>query len=143
MLKERKKQIYKIQHNVTGRMYIGSTKNFEARIAAHLWKLKAGNHPVEDMQEDFNKYGNDYTISIIGEIANNDEKQKEYDEMDKCNSCVRGIGYNYNDTRIATKKRFSEKRNIKEKLKYFVGTLDDSQAEYAYTLLLKLFGGEI
>ena len=97
-----------IKHNVTGRMYIGSAFDPDVRTATHFCKLRAGKHPVEDMQDDFNKFGNHFTVSIIGEINNADENVKEFEAMDEFQSCVRGIGYNYKDPH-AKKEPFREK----------------------------------
>ena len=95
--------VYMITHNITKRMYVGSTKNFKLRIRNHLYKLYNGTHPVEDMQKDFDIYGDDYTIEIVGNI-NLLERNLEYETMDKYNSRVRGVGYNYKDNHGIPKK---------------------------------------
>ena len=59
-------QVYMILHNPTGRMYIGQSTKVEQRIKHHMTMLRAGKHPVEDMQKDFNEFGEDYTITILG-----------------------------------------------------------------------------
>jgi hypothetical protein len=59
--------------------------------------LHTGKHPVEDMQSDFDKYGEDFTLLILDEIHTMDEKEKEYSWMRKYNSIERGVGYNYKD----------------------------------------------
>jgi hypothetical protein len=51
---------------------------------------------VEDMQADFNAYGEDYTVSIIEEIDYS-TRDKEYEWMCFYNSNIRGFGYNYKD----------------------------------------------
>lgn len=91
------RSVYAIQHNVTKKIYIGSTKNVESRFVQHLACLKANKHLIEDMQADFNEYGEDFTVFILDEIKNHQEKSKEYEWMDKYNSFERGIGYNYKD----------------------------------------------
>lgn len=89
-------KIYMILHNKTGRMYIGRSKNTKERIKRHFALLRAGRHSVEDMQEDFDKFGDDFTISIISE-SNAENRNAEIEMMEKHNSCIRGIGYNYKD----------------------------------------------
>lgn len=89
--------IYMITHNVTKRMYIGSTGRINKRIPCHLYKLRSGKHHIEDMQQDFNTYGEDYTIEILDEINIGESFRKEYDYMGLYKSRVRGIGYNYKD----------------------------------------------
>lgn len=90
-------KIYAIKHNVTNRIYIGSSKNADRRIYSHLSALRGHRHKVEDMQADFDKYGEDYTITILEEINNFEEHRKEYEWMKKYKSHIRGIGYNYKD----------------------------------------------
>lgn len=89
--------IYKITHTVTNRCYIGSTADFECRMKNHFNALKAHRHPVADMQQDFDKFGNHFSIEIIGEMQSISEFQKEYDAMEECLSFIRGLGYNYKD----------------------------------------------
>lgn len=91
------RQVYKIKHNVTGRIYIGSTAHLENRISCHLSRLRCGKHHIEDMQSDYDKYGENYSIEILDEIATIEEKHKEYEWMKKFNSLERGVGYNYRD----------------------------------------------
>ena len=91
------RKVYLIRHENTGRIYIGSSSNPERRFSNHLYNLKSGNHPVEDMQEDFNKYGSNFTFTIIDEISKPSEAKKEYQWMKEFKSCIRGVGYNYKD----------------------------------------------
>lgn len=91
------RKIYEITHRPTGRMYVGSSHNPEARIMSHLSALRRGKHPVEDMQADFDQRGWDYSFSIIGEIKDETEDHKEYDCMLERRSNERGVGYNYKD----------------------------------------------
>lgn len=96
--------VYMITHNVTKRMYIGSTKDFDRRIKLHLNALRSRRHTVEDMQKDFDDYGENYSIKIIGEMKATDEVNKEYELMNVYNSRVRGVGYNYKDNHGLRKK---------------------------------------
>ena len=90
-------KIYCIRHNVTNRVYIGSSQRVDARIRSHFAALMGHRHIVEDMQDDFDKYGNDYTVTILEEIVDYNDKHKEYRWMEKFRSNVRGEGYNYKD----------------------------------------------
>lgn len=87
------RKVYVIRHKVTDRMYVGSSKDVNRRISVHINALRRGKHPVEDMQKDFDIYGENYIIEIFEDV--NDKF--EYDLMDKYNSRVRGVGYNYKD----------------------------------------------
>ena len=91
------RKVYAIQHNVTKKIYIGSTKNVDSRYLAHIYDLRAGKHTVEDMQADFDLYGEDYSLFILDEIVEYKDRIKEYEWMHKYNTFTRGIGYNYKD----------------------------------------------
>lgn len=55
-------QAYAIQHNVTKRIYIGSSDRILWRIREHLTELRKQKHPVALMQEDYDRYGEDYSF---------------------------------------------------------------------------------
>lgn len=91
------RQVYAIKHNPTQKMYIGSSWNVEQRVYSHLQALRTGHHAVEDMQNDFDEYGEDYTVSVLDTCFNWADHFKEYYWMKKYKSFIRGIGYNYKD----------------------------------------------
>lgn len=91
------RQVYGIRHNVTGRIYIGSSANVEKRIYKHMQMLRNGCHHVGDMQADFREYGDNYSVLILDEIRSYQERSKEYCWMKKYKSFIRGVGYNYKD----------------------------------------------
>ena len=95
------KTIYAIQHNVTKRIYIGSTCKIDRRYKNHISALRKGTHPVEDMQEDFDKYGEDFSLYELGVIDGFENKHLEYSYMTEYESYKRGKGYNYNDPYFA------------------------------------------
>ena len=103
--KEYHKTIYSIKHNATGREYIGATDNFDRRIKSHLSALRNGRHKVEDMQADFDKYGYDYTISVLEEVTDYAQRHREYDLIEEHKSYIRGNGYNYKDAVFKKLKR--------------------------------------
>ena len=90
-------QVYKIKNTVTNRVYIGRSRNAPERIKHHLYALRSGNHPVEDMQRDYELYGDSFTFVIFPETDAAEGKKKERELMDKYHTCTRGIGYNYKD----------------------------------------------
>ena len=97
------RKVYEIKHNITGRIYMGSTANLKNRLSCHLSKLRCGKHHIEDMQADYDKYGEDYSIRVLDEITTIKDKYKEYEWMKKFNSLERGVGYNYLDHKNDTK----------------------------------------
>lgn len=61
--------IYAIRHNVTGRVYVGSSAAPIKRIRSHLNALRRGKHNNSAMQSDFDLYGDD-CIPIIIPVGN-------------------------------------------------------------------------
>lgn len=96
--------VYAIRHNKTNRVYIGSSKRPESRVNSHIYALRCGRHPVEDMQSDFNKYGEDYTVSFLEVITEYENRFREYELMKEFKSNIRGSGYNYKDRYFNRKK---------------------------------------
>lgn len=93
--------VYAIMHRETKKIYIGSSKNPQNRCISHIRSLRNGKHIVEDMQSDFNKYGEKFSFFILDEIKNQTEEDKEYKWMDKYKSFNRAYGYNYKDSGFA------------------------------------------
>lgn len=59
--------VYVLRHNVTGKLYIGSTTDLGSRIYAHIRNLRAHRHPTAALQKDFDLYGDDLSFAIIAE----------------------------------------------------------------------------
>ena len=55
------------------------------------------------MQTDFDRYGENYTVTILDEISKYEDRSKEYEWMHKLQSHIRGKGYNYKDQAINRK----------------------------------------
>lgn len=94
------RKVYAIRHNTTNKVYIGSSCNVDRRFLQHLYGLRAHKHPVLDMQKDFDEYGEDFTLTVLDTINDSSEDCKEYKWMDKYQSFVEGMGYNYQDMKM-------------------------------------------
>lgn len=106
MKREYPRKIYAIKHNVTGRVYIGSTgKPIQDRYCAHIRLLRRGKHSSKLMQKDFIEYGEDYTVFELGTIPSEEEREKEYEYMLKYNTGDRRYGYNQYDVEHRAKKK--------------------------------------
>ncbi len=97
------RKVYAIQHNVTGRIYVGSTKNTTKRYLAHMNDLKKGKHCNRAMQKDFNKYGEDYSLYVLDTIDSYEQRDMEYYWMEKLKTYDPRIGYNKNDPHFRRK----------------------------------------
>lgn len=89
--------VYAIRHIPTGKIYVGSTANISIRLIQHLTSLWRGDHPVDSMQIDFDKYGDGYEVYLLDSIAGMGERYKEYLWMDALNSRDPESGYNVKD----------------------------------------------
>lgn len=91
------RKVYAIQHNVTKKIYVGSSNNVENRYLNHIYALRKHKHGVEDLQQDYDEYGEDFSLFILDEINCYEERKKEFEWMKKYNTLTRGVGYNYKD----------------------------------------------
>ncbi len=89
--------IYAIQHNETGRIYVGSTSNVTRRFNDHMCQLKSGKHCNKEMQKDFDEFGEDYSIFVLGQIEDFEHRSKEMEWMEKLGTYDVRVGYNHND----------------------------------------------
>lgn len=93
-----KAYVYALKHIPTGKIYVGSTKNVKKRIIQHMSLLKSGTHTVKNMQDDFNKYGGDYSFYILFEAyAAYDAHLVERHFMSLLDTRNPAHGYNYKD----------------------------------------------
>lgn len=119
MIQERaimsKYKVYAIQHKGTGRIYVGSTtQEITERFMQHIWALRRGKHSIELMQDDFDKYGEDYDFFDLGEYNSFIDnhfvgRQEEHNFMDKYGTDNPAVGYNYNDPYFRKKRQFNIK----------------------------------
>lgn len=95
MIKNRGLGIYKIQHKISGRVYIGSSKNVFQRLACHRAYLRGKTHVNAALQNAFNKYGDDaFSFEVILMCERKDLLFYEQSIMDGYNSYTKPFGYN-------------------------------------------------
>lgn len=104
--------VYAIQHNITKRIYVGSSNDIESIYRSHMSALRNHRHNVEDMQSDFDKYGENYSLFILDEIKEFSEIGKKYEWMGILKSNIRGTGYNYKNNAKPFKKTLPLKSGI-------------------------------
>jgi group I intron endonuclease len=61
--------VYQIRNVMNGDRYIGSTKNYKARVRCHIGQLRRGEHPSKKMQAAFNQDGEKSFVFEIVEMA--------------------------------------------------------------------------
>jgi group I intron endonuclease len=57
--------IYRIINKINDKFYIGSSDNIERRFSRHLLDLKKNKHDNQHLQNAWNKYGKEASISIF------------------------------------------------------------------------------
>ncbi|MBS4539797.1 GIY-YIG nuclease family protein [Clostridium sp. D2Q-11] len=66
--------VYSIANISSNKIYIGSTVNYKKRIQKHLSLLRRDKHINKQLQEDFNKYGEDnFIFDILLEVDDLDD----------------------------------------------------------------------
>lgn len=61
--------IYKITNKITGKCYVGSTKDFNKRWKRHFKDLREGKHHSIKLQRSYNKYGEDvFVCEVVEEV---------------------------------------------------------------------------
>ena len=94
--------VYKIQNNINGKIYVGSSIHLSKRINDHLTMLRANKHENNYLQNAYNKYGKkNFTVEILEYGINKEDvrtkEQKWIDELDLCNP---DNGYNINGSAV-------------------------------------------
>ena len=98
------RQVYAIQHNVTGRIYIGSSENVTNRYKNHVSALRRGNHVNKELQKDFDSFGENYSLYVLDTIEDWEHRGLEQEWMYKLNTIDFRVGYNGNDPKIRAEK---------------------------------------
>jgi len=93
--------IYKIINNINGKVYVGSSKNVQARKRSHYCYLRAGKHPNKHLQNAWDHYGEEnFSFEIVfyceKELLSLEEKRI----IIECKSTERENGYNISDNTI-------------------------------------------
>lgn len=87
--------VYKITNIITGKFYIGSSKNIETRLKRHFKALETNTHGNKHLQNSYNKYGKEAFITEILEITTLENLRSREDYYIKQTKCYKGaIGYN-------------------------------------------------
>lgn len=91
--------VYMIHNSVTGRNYIGSSRCVRGRIKTHLSALRGNRHSIEEMQEDFNKYGEEsFSFIPLFEVSRDEYAPSlECFVMKVLRTQDKNFGYNYKD----------------------------------------------
>jgi group I intron endonuclease len=83
--------VYKITNTLTGKCYIGATRNVESRFSSHISQLNRGKHCCKPLQEEWSIYGREaFDFCVLQELEKEElyvtEKYyiKEYSSLGEC-----------------------------------------------------------
>ena len=90
--------VYVLKNTVTGKCYVGCTKNIKNRMQDHKWRMRTGKHSVEQINEDCKKYGeNSFVYAVIGKYGKLEALQLEAFYSMVLRTKDQRYGYNYKD----------------------------------------------
>lgn len=90
--------IYVMTNIKNGKKYVGCSERPKWRFKEHLAALKHNRHKVEDLQADYEKYGEDAFIYCLVDVKTERGPQgEEYKWMKELKTYDRNYGYNYKD----------------------------------------------
>lgn len=92
--------IYKIRNVENGKVYVGSTEDYERRLKEHMYELQKGTHVNTYLQNAFNKHGQEiFSIEVIEELDSIDNLlEREQYWIDTLNAHWEKGGYNLSPT---------------------------------------------
>lgn len=91
--------IYMIVNKETGKFYLGSAVNFEARWRVHKSQLRNGKHHSPHLQRSWNKYGEEkFDFTIVKEVERGELLAVEQFYLDLLRPYDTTIGYNISES---------------------------------------------
>jgi len=119
--------VYVIKHNITNRVYVGSSHNVKHRYLRHMYLLRKGKHKSKLMQKDFDEYGENYSLSIVDRISGYGDSYKEYQQMVVHKSFCPKYGYNQGD--LKSHNALTAKRHLKPKVYEDLNNYSDTKGD--------------
>ena len=119
--------VYMIKNTGNGKAYIGSSCSLDGRVEKHICALRHHRHKVEDMQSDFEKYGENMFCAVpLGKFPDDEAIRMEtfYQRIFRTNE--RAYGYNYKD------RQGTSKNAIKCRWREQSGLWNRSQTQWGY-----------
>ena len=133
--------IYMIKCKINNKVYIGQSKNIKKRFNYHRSALNRNNHDNDLLQNDWNKYGQDYfEFNIIVECEEHKLNELEREYINEYKSCDFGynmtFGKDENGAEIYTeeaKKKMSEAKKGKHHTEETRKKISESKMGYNHT----------
>lgn len=104
--------IYKITNNLTGKCYVGQSKNVFEREIEHFTALRRKRHPNKDMQRDWNKSNRGFRFNVIEFCAIDKLNEREKYWIEALGT-LKPHGYNADWVPYKRKEAKPKKRKVK------------------------------
>lgn len=88
-----KSGIYQLKSKLTGKIYIGLSKDVYYRGKKHLEMLRSNKHFNKRLQNHFNKYGDDLEFSVVEFCEQSKLEEREIFWIKELNSIERGFNF--------------------------------------------------
>lgn len=73
--------VYQVRNLVNGKIFVGSSLNLPGRINRHKFELNVGSENIKELQEDYNKFGEEnFSFEIIDELKPKEDPEYNYKE---------------------------------------------------------------
>ena len=73
--------VYLVKNLVNGKIFVGSNLNLQARINRHKFELKLNSDDIKELQEDYNKYGEEnFSFEVLDELKPKEDPDYNYKE---------------------------------------------------------------
>lgn len=109
--------IYKIQNLHNGKVYVGQSRDIEARWKAHRHQLKAGRHK-KSLQGDYDQYGPEaFVFDVLELLDNPTDAQLDCREVFWARhhqSFLPGVGYNDADPSLMKSKKVTVELSVED-----------------------------
>jgi group I intron endonuclease len=73
--------IYQIKNKINGKLLIGNAKNLKGILNSNKFQLKTGRHSNQELQQDYNKYGEaNFDFEILDYLKPKEDQNYDYTE---------------------------------------------------------------
>jgi hypothetical protein len=73
--------IYQIKNRINGKIFIGNAKNIKGILNSNKFQLKIGRHFNQELQQDYNKYGEtNFDYEILDYLKPKEDQNYDYTE---------------------------------------------------------------
>ena len=103
----RESWVYILTNTANGKKYVGSSRHPSVRYNNHMGNLRSNRHICQEMQDDYNRFGEVFTYEVVGKNEGEGVDSAEYTVMRALKTFDERFGYNTHDSAMKTVKKDS------------------------------------